>query len=145
MALIDEVKARYPDNRLKQLTNPGDESAAATDDTFLGYSVTDVEAEFEVYAGVAYDNSDARHVPVAVDGVIAKLYLRGETPGEKAQSLHDDYIERLRAVGKVTGRNRLKPQTSSQLTPTPEKDGTEVVRPWSDDANFDRNVAGPPD
>jgi hypothetical protein len=145
MALADEVQARYPANRLKQLTNPGNESAAAVNTTFLGYAVTDTQADFEVYAGVVYDPTDARHVQVACEGVIAKLYLRGETPGEKAQSLHDSYIERLKAVARVTGRDRLMPQTASQLTPTPEKTGSEVVRPWSDDANFDRNVAEPPD
>jgi hypothetical protein len=145
MSLVTEVQARYPANRLKQLTNPGDESASAVDTTFLGYSATDVEAEFEIYAGVTYDGTDARHVAVAVAGVIAKLYLRGEAPGEKAQSLHDDYLERLQALGKVTGRDRLKPQTTSQLTPTPERTGSEVVRPWSDDSTFSRNVAQPPD
>lgn len=146
MALADEVTARYPEPRLRQLTNGGTESASSINTTTLGYAATDVQADFKTYCGVAYDNSDARHVAVAVEGVIAKLYQRGEAPGSKANALHDAYIERLTALAKVTGRDRLKPTTKSVLTPTSEQqDSSQTVRPSFDDfGDFDRLIPDPP-
>jgi len=138
------VKSRYPETRLVELTNLGDESATVVDDTVLGLAATDVMAEFPIYVGVAYDNSDARHVPVAVSGVIAKLYLQGETPGSKADSMWDAFIERLRSLAKVTGRDRIVPVSSSVLTPTPERDGTETVRPDTDRPDFDDLIPDAP-
>lgn len=145
MALADEVTGRYPATRLIQLTNAGDESASSIDTTVLGYAVTDTQADFKTYAGVAYDNSDARHVAVAVEGVIAKLYQRGESPGSKAESLHDAYIARLETLAQSMGRDRLLPKTKSPLTPTAEQQTTETVRPAFDDfGDFDRLIPDPP-
>jgi len=144
MTLATEVQARYPATRLVQLTNPGDESGTTLDATILGYAATDVQADFEIYAGVEYDGTDARHVSVAVEGVMAKLYQRTETPGSKADKLHDQYIERVRSLGKVTGRNRVTPTSSSVLTPTSEREGTETVRPDSDRPDFEDYVANAP-
>lgn len=137
MALAAEVTARYPSARLIQLTNPGDQSAAAVDATVLGLAATDVEADFEVYAGVEYDNSEARHVSVAVWGVISKLAQWSEATGATAIALNDAWIERLEALAKVTGRDRIALSTSSLLTPTTEKPGTDDVPPWSDYPHFE--------
>ena len=146
MALSDEVTARYASARLIQLTNPGDQTATTVDTTFLGKAATDVEADFEIIAGVAYDNSEARHVSVGVEGVIAKLYQRGEAAGGDADARHSAYLDRLAQLAKVTGRNRIIPTTSSVLTPTSERTTTsEVVPPEFDWPNFDDLIPAPPD
>jgi len=145
MALAAEVTARYPGSRLIQLTNPGDQSAAAVDATVLGLAVTDVQADFEIIAGIEYDNSEARHVSVAVWGVIAKLAGWSEAAGSTGVKLHEAWIERLEQLAKVTGRDRVPVTTSSQVTPTDERQTTETVRPWSDHPHFDDLVARPPD
>ena len=137
MALADEVTARYPTNRLKQLTNPGVSTATSVNTTFLGYAVTDAQAEFEEIAGVAYDNSNDNHVNAAVKMVIALLYLRGESPGEGANREYERAKESCEQVGRITGRNRIKPTTSSVLTPSSEQVGTETVRPDTDRPEFD--------
>ncbi len=102
-------------------------------------------AEFPVYVGKIYDGSDARHVPVAVSGVIAKLYLQGETPGTKADAMWDAFIERLKALAKVQGRDRIMPASTSVLTPTPERQGSETVRPDSDRPDFNDIIPDAPD
>ena len=144
MSLSTEVIARYPTGRLRQLTNQGDQSATTTDTTVLGLAATDVQADFEIVAGIVYDGTEARHVSVAVEGVIAKLRVRSEAAGGGADTSHDRYIERLQGLAKVTGRDRIIPKTSSILTPTSEQLESETVRPSFDHPNFDDVIPRPP-
>jgi len=137
MALVDQVTSRYPASRLVQLTRQGSQSSTTVDTTVLGLAADDVEADFPIVCAVEYDNADPRHVAVAVEGVIAKLAIRTEAAGDFANALHDRYLKRLAALAKVTGRDRVTPRTKSVLTPTPERDGTETVRPDTDRPNFD--------
>jgi hypothetical protein len=141
MTLASETTARYSSTRLKQLTNPGDQNPSAIDATVLGLAATDVESDFTTYAGVAYDGSVARHVRVGVEGVIALLYLRGESPGSDAQKRHDNYIDRLRELAKVEGRDRLKPKTKEMAKITRPTSRTE---PDFDDNDFSQIVPNAP-
>ena len=144
MALADKATERYA-LRLKQLTNPGVQAAAAINAAVLGCACEDVEGDFEIYCGVEYDNTNKRHVSVAVPGVIAKLALEAEAAGATAIALHDRYIERLEALAKVTGRDRILPKSATQLTPTAEKVGTEIVTPDFDRPVFDDIIPAAPD
>ena len=144
MALSDEVTSRYPNSRLIELTNAGDESASTINTTVLGLAATDAEAEFEEIAGLAYDGTDDRHVRAGVKGVIALLYKWGASPGAAADAAYDEFKEACESVGRVTGRNRVKPTTSSVLTPTSEQQGTETVRPDTDRDHYDKLVPDAP-
>jgi len=144
MALADEVTSRYPGSRLVQLTNPNDQDASAVDATILGLACTDVEADFLTYTATAYDNSEAQHVAVAVEGVVAKLAQRTEASGEIADSQHEKYLDRLRALARVTGRDRIRPKTTSVLTVSSERIGTETVYPDTDRNAFEDFVPDPP-
>jgi hypothetical protein len=143
MALSDEVISRYSSARLVQLTRHNNQAATTIDTDVLGFAATDVEADFRILAGVIYDGADARHVAVAVSGVVAKLYLRKEGAGDKAQSLHDAYEARMEQLAKVTGRNRIKPRTTSVLEPT-VPDPNVTHRPDTDRPTFDDLVLDPP-
>lgn len=144
MALADEVTNRYPASRLKQLTNPNDQDGGSVNTTKLGYAVTDVQADFTTYCATTYDNSNSQHVVVAVDGVIAKLALWQEAAGAQAEALHDRYLERLRALARVTGRDRITPKTKTVLTSSSEQTGTETVRPDTDRELYDDLIPDPP-
>jgi len=145
VALSDEVISRYANSRVKQLTNPGVQSPAGINAVILALAAGDVEEEFEEVVGVVYDNSNRKHVAIAVRGVIATLALQAEAAGATANALHERYIEGLERLAKVTGRDRIPVTTSSQVTPTDERQTTEIVRPWSDHPHFDDLVARPPD
>lgn len=131
MALADEVKSRVADQRLVELTNPDDRDATTINATVLGLAVTDIGAEFKVLAGVTYSNADPRHVTYAVDGVVLKLLAyMGQSPSVAAfQSWKDTLFSRLRVV---TGNNRIKPKSSSKLTPAKEAPDGAIVRPFFD-------------
>lgn len=116
MALAHEVKARYATVELVQLTQLNSTAAGASiDDTVLGYAVADIQASFEQYAGVAFDDSDARHVAVAVAGVVVLLQLRKRATVQELDPEWQAWLNRLRELGQVTGRNRIVPNSSSQV------------------------------
>lgn len=117
MALWDEVATRYAAQELIELTRSGRDNSATTVDATVGNAAAaDIEAYFEILAGVAFSLTDARHVMVAVEGVVALLRMRGKN----AQTTHKKFFEQwkadLRDLGKVTGRNRVMPKSSSQYT-----------------------------
>lgn len=142
MALADEVTSRYASKLLINLTNPQDPTASAIDTTTLGLACTDVEADFQIYANVAYDGSVATHVAVATEGVIHKLEARSGHVNAKAEL--DAWRFRLLDLAKITGRDRCLPVTNSKMTPSEEQVGSETVRPAFDDENFDGIIVGSP-
>ena len=97
-----------------------------------GLAVTDVEADFEVYGNIVYDDTDARHVSVAVIGVFLKLLAYKQETADVDR--YEAWQERLKeGLRMVTHNNRLLPKTNSQLTPSEEAPNGAIVRPWFDD------------
>ena len=147
--LLDEVKKRYNEQFLIGLTNPNNR-AAATLDTDAGspfdIAQIDVHADFEITCGVFFNVDDKRHVSVGVEGVIAKLSMRMNQAGDRSKSLVDAYVERLERLALVTGRNRLKPLSKSELQPSDEvPEGYSKVRPTFAGSRFWRlKPNGPP-
>jgi hypothetical protein len=142
MALADEFKSRFSLERQIALTNPDLQTATTVDATRLTLACTDVQADFEIYAGTVYDGTDARHVSVAVEGVMLKLMSR--MAGTDPDEMREQWLKRLNSFALVTGRNRIVPATDSILTPTSEQRGTEEVRPDADRGYFDQFIPGPP-
>lgn len=131
MGLADQVTARIPPVTLVQLTRnlPG---ATTVDTTLLAYAVADVVGDLATYAGVTYDDADARQVAVAVRGVVLTLLsYRGEA--SYIQSLRDWREQDLKkGLRSVTAGNRLLPVLGGTvLTPTQAAAG-EVIRPLTD-------------
>jgi len=123
VALTDEVQNRYSAQILINLTNPQNTSATTLDTTRMNNAVTDVQADFKIEAGTTYDNSVDTHVVVATEGVYAKLVLRSGQSGEAGFRLHESYLEKLRRLALITGRDRISPSTDSLLTPTQDESG----------------------
>lgn len=144
MSLTLNVQNRYGTQFLVNLTNPTDPSSTTIDTTRLSNACTDTESDLKIYCGVVYNDNDARHVSVAVDGVVAKLAVRTGTGGNYARSQHEEYISRLRDLALVTGRDRVSPKTDSVLQPSPEQTGNEVVRPEFDWRRFTDLIPGAP-
>lgn len=132
MALTDRVTARLSSQRLIELTNPDNAGASSVDTTRLGYAATDTMADFEIYAGVEYDDDDERHVAVGIDGVVFHL---ARNAGLVAPEIEQRWHQRLEALGKVTGRNRVTPVTSSNLQASRESTASSPVRPIFDPEN----------
>lgn len=119
MSLDSEVKARWSNQILVQASNPQNSSQTTIDQTRLTNAETDVEAAFKVMCGVAYDNTDARHVMYATEGVYVRLLvLTGQSPNAEWKEWKKDLKEELALV---TGRDRIKPSSNSQYKVTREE------------------------
>jgi hypothetical protein len=146
----DAVKARFGDELLINLTNPQKPEATTIDDTRGEAAVTDVEGDLQTYCGINYNDWTAANEPtaplnsVAVDGVVAKLTVRTGAGGISATDAHDKYIDRLKEVARITGRDRISPRTDSVMTPTSHQIGDEIVRPSFDWPKFDDFIPNGP-
>lgn len=132
MPLITDVQARISTQRLTELTNHEDPGAASPDLTLLQDVVDDVEADFQTYAGVTFDDTDSRHVSMGIMGVIYKLQVyNGQSASEdNLFKWRLDLTDRLRLV---TGNNRIRPKSSSKLTPQdPNPANNATTRPLLD-------------
>lgn len=142
MTLASNVTSRYPNQLLVNLTNPNTTTAGTTiNTTKLGLAADDVEADFEIHAGIEYDDSEPLHVTVATEGVIARLMEWTGHAGAEQQK--DRYMARLAAVAQVTGRDRLLPTSAGRNEPT-EPDDSLTIRPAFDDPRWDGLVPGGP-
>lgn len=138
--LSADVQTRYGSQLLISLTNSDEKANASTsvNTTRLDAAADDVEAMFKIHAGVAYDSTDARHVAVAVEGVIALLRARGPLAGEKGTDAFSKWTKTLRdELGRVTGRNRIKPKTTVETTAESERPNGETIRPKFDWRTFE--------
>jgi len=145
MALSDRVTERFSASYIQQLTNPDLSAATSVDTARLGFAATDAEADFLTYASVSYDESNAQHVVVGVEGVVAYLKLRGGAGGSKARTDVDAYRKALVEMAKTGSRKRITPKTDSSLQPIDEFAGKGTVRPDFDRGRFTDFVPGEPD
>lgn len=146
----DAVKVRFGDELLINLTNPQKPEATTIDNTRGEAAVTDVTGDIQTYCGIDYvewltANNPAGPIDsVAVDGVVAKLTIRTGAGGISATDAHDKYIDRLKEVARITGRDRISPRTDSVMTPTSHQIGDEIVRPSFDWPKFDDFIPNGP-
>jgi hypothetical protein len=131
VTIANDVQDRYGTEFLVGLTNPADPNATSINTTTLGKAVLDVGAAFEIHAGLELDDTDSKHVMVAVEGVIAILKIR---MGLEKEKLWTDWIKNaLEPLSLVTSRDRVGPLTSSPLTTSSETTG---ARPDFDRERF---------
>ncbi len=135
MPLATDVRNRYSTQYIVELTNPGDRNATTFDGTRLQFAVDDVEALFQVYAGVVYDETNARHLAIAVEGVIAFLIRRtGQATAEARMAV---WLTSIRDLGRVEGRNKVTPDSTTRFQPSADDRLTTTPRPAFDDRRFD--------
>lgn len=119
MPLVTEVTNRYSPQRLMAWTNPQSSNATVIDAAKLALAAQDVEADFQIYAGITYDDSPTnaianQHINVAVAGVVTKLRLRMDQAGDREEKTHEAYLKALKSLARVTARDRLLPAMKSR-------------------------------
>lgn len=150
MGLSDDVQGRYGTEFLVNLTNPFAPDQTGIDTTKLSYACDDVKGDIITIAGMTYDDLMANvkwafpTTSVAVEGVVAKLQLRTGAAGSTANEAHNKYIERLKSLARISGRDRVQPRTDSIMTPTSWQVGDETVRPAFDWPKFSDWIPGGP-
>ena len=144
-SLATAVSARYATQTLIDLTYPKDTTGTTPNLTVLELAVTDVTSAFEVYAGTDFDSTDEAAIMFGVQGVIACLKTWTRDSGDAGKSEWDVWTEKMERFGKVRGRDRIVPTSTSTLTPSSQNpDGLSDVRPAFDDDHWAGFVPGAP-
>jgi hypothetical protein len=133
MTLLANVTSRIDSTRLIHLTNPNDPTASTVNSAKLQSACNDVEADFSTVGQVAYDDTNAQHVSVAVRGVVEKLKIwmgQAEFQPDGTEAWHKMLIQ-IRETGP---RARIMPDSNSVIEPTPVTAGSKPV--------FDRRLFG---
>ena len=135
-ALWAYAKTVYDSDGLVSLTNIGDRSATAIDDTVGEAAALSVIRLWPSYAQSDFDVSDPVHLETAVDGIIAMLWRRGGASTTIEQVKWDTVfgeggtIEKLR---RTSSRGRSGPSSNSRtITSTT----TTRYYGWSDPASL---------
>lgn len=136
--LATAVQARIPETRLIQLTNINDDSATTVNTTILELAVDDTEADFKTYAMLDFDGTDARHIRLGVDGVLA--FLEANRGQDADQNRLAAWRDRCAEFAKTTSRARISPRVTPGLPPTTYPNS----RPGFDPSRFDGPSPLPP-
>lgn len=142
MALTDlalAVSERISSDRLIQLTNPDSKNASTINETKITIAATDTKSKFKILTGVDYDNTNTDHIAFAVEGVIILLMKWAGRETSTVEAMISEWESKLGQFRLTAGGNkRLSPTTDSQLTPTKDKRGRDIiVRPDFDSTRFD--------
>jgi len=133
-ALVTAFKARIPDARLKQITNPKNKAASVTSETQLTNAATDTVALFVTHAGIELDTSDDVHVMVGVRVMEALLLAYASSTAGQAAKLWKSATELLEKMALSRGgRDAILMTSNSQVTTTRDRE----KRPWFDPRHFD--------
>ncbi len=121
MTLKTSVQARIANKLLVELTNQNDPTAEAINGRVLDQAIDDAEGTFLIEVGLAYDDTDATHVPVGVQGVLYFLQLYTGVSGTNLDNTRQRWERGLIALAATRGsERRLLPTTNSVLLPSDE-------------------------
>lgn len=145
MALIDRVTERFTSSVLSAWTNPDEPETTTVDTTYLQRVCDDVEdAEFVPYMGEAYDESVRVHILAAVLLVRMKLIEYGAASNITLDKFMEVAEKRLTKYRNTRARDRISPQSSSQMTPSEEVAAGETKRPEFDPIFFQEIIPEDP-
>lgn len=125
--------------QLRTNLSRGQDSTSTTPSTTMeGYADADVIGQFSMY-GITADDTDARHVAVAIAGIRARLLFYTGIPDWRSE--WDGFKEDLKLLAETTSRDRVSPTTDSLLEPTEDTTGD---LPAFDRKEFDNYRSDPP-
>lgn len=129
------VKTVYATDGLTTLTNRDSRSATAPDDTVGTAAALSVINFWPAYAQVEFDVTDALHLEVAVEGVIAILWRRGGAASTIEQVKWDTVFGEggtIEKVRRTNPRGKRGPTSTSGIRSSRDNDGGRTPYGWSD-------------
>lgn len=124
--LATAVQTRFGADYLKQLTNHDDASATTVDTGVLYAACQDVIGCFKMESGFDFDATNATHVYVCIDGVVARLEM---FRGRDAGLLKTRWNSFLGALSSMRKKLALLPSSTSMYNTSQE---STYVRPDMD-------------
>lgn len=127
MTLADEVKARFGEAWLVELTNPQAPGFTTIDNARLNAACSDTIARFSTYAAATFDEANPVHVAVAVEGVIAVLLSRLGTQSDDARRWMEAFETGLKRLALVDHRDYVSPSVVAESPRMPRSAGRYVI------------------
>jgi len=124
-------EASYEAKGLTLLTNVRDRSAVAADDTVGADAAQSIIDMFALYAQVDYVSTNAIHVEVGMQGVIALLWRRGGTSTNIAKVKWEDWVELATKLRQTDPRGHEGPESNSGVSQPSELSNGRTTVPWS--------------
>lgn len=112
MTLAAEVTARLSTQYLTQITNPLAPGITVPDTDRLADACADVAAQFEVRGAGAFDATDAKHIAVAINGVVGTLLQWTGHSSEESQRQLERFEDGLKMLRRVQHANKVAPTTA---------------------------------
>ena len=110
MALADEIKLRYSNRFIRQITNPDVSSALTIDDARLTRASDEAESIFKRTAQQTFDLTDTDHLSAIVPLVIYILQERADQLEEGAEMRLKIIMEDMKALADFTVRAAVAPR-----------------------------------
>lgn len=136
------VVVDYDEDGLITLTNPGDPAAEAIDTTQGEAAALGVINIWPVYAGIAYDETNALHVEVAEFAVIALLWRRGGAATSIERIKWDEVFSpegMIARVRRTDARAHSGPSSNSDVRQASGASDGRRYKGWSDRAALPSN------
>lgn len=122
MTLSAQLQILYPASDLVRFTNPRDSTASVINTARFDAAISMAQTDFVTYVQEIYDDANADHINVCMQGVIAHLfYITQQDNGDRLKNWRT-YLERY---AKTNARKRFLP-----ISNTPDE---------SRKADFDRS------
>jgi len=143
MTLQVNATLRLSTQLLVELTNPGEPSETTVNTSVLDAAVADTQAVFLIETGIAYDDTDALHVAIAVQGVLVFLMQYSGITGRNTQQVTERWNRGLVQIATTRGsEQRISPTSSSTLDPSTERAGSRPDQDRSRWRGFVPNAVG---
>jgi len=143
MTLQVNATLRLSTQLLVELTNPGEPSETTVNTNVLDAAVADTQAVFLIETGIAYDDTDALHVAIAVQGVLVFLMQYSGITGRNTQQVTERWNRGLIQIATTRGsEQRISPTSSSTLDPSTERAGSRPDQDRSRWRGFVPNAVG---
>lgn len=136
MALWDEVKLRYSAQLLIELTNVDLPGGDTVDNTKGTQAATDAEKWFKRGTQLAYDNTDAEHVAIAIRATVTLLKEYSGRFSDVVEREKKDIKEDMDELRNLGPGKRITPATDSELDPSDDENIIEPNRPIFDTERF---------
>jgi len=143
MTLQVNATLRLSTQLLVELTNPGEPSETTVNTGVLDAAVADTQAVFLIETGIAYDDTDALHVAIAVQGVLVFLMQYSGITGRNTQQVTERWNRGLIQIATTRGsEQRISPTSNSTLDPSTERAGSRPDQDRSRWRGFVPNAVG---
>lgn len=134
--LFEALKLAYDKDGLVTLTNIRDRTKTVIDEIYGDATAQSVIDLWPAYVQIDYDETNALHVEVAMEMLVALFQKRGGYATTISEITWDQAIAMLDRVKKTGPRGREGPQSNA---PDLSASGSELA-PWSDESSFAEGI-----